>query len=200
MTWQLLQLLALVYLGGLWWMHQRNWGLLYYSWGALGFAFLFIHVSLLQGLNNELSAIEAQQVQGIMGWFGVQIQIVDQSTMFVPDSTGWSALVVGIECSTLIEMGVLVGLIMFYPRLSLQQRWTYLGIGIVGTYLLNLLRLLVIVVMILIWGKPVVLLAHAIVARLVYFAGIVTLYWFLLTKPTLSLVRRSIEISGRAAH
>lgn len=199
MTWPLLQLLALVYVLGLLGLQRKRWQLSHYVWGAFGLTFLFIHLSLLQGWNDVLAAVEAQHVQSLMTALGAShLQIFEGTTLLVPDSSGWTGLQVGVECSTLIELSVFAGLVLFYPRFSLQARWKSLLLGALGTYLLNLLRLIIIAAMVIIWGKSAVVLAHAVVARIIYFFGIVMLYWFLLTRPTLTLVRRSIESSGRA--
>jgi len=56
----------------------------------------------------------------------------------------------------------------------------------------------VIIAMIHWLGKEAAPLAHAVVARLIFFLGIVVVYWYLLTLPTLHVVRRELEITGRA--
>jgi exosortase/archaeosortase family protein len=198
MTWFQLQLVVLVYLAGLMWFHRHRWAFARYLWGAFGFAFLAIQLSVVMAWHVSLAALETAHVRTLMALVGVHIQIVDDITLLVPDPTGWSGLRFGIECSTLIELSVFGGLMLFYPRLTLSKRWTYLAWGAVCTYGLNLVRICVIVILIGIGGKPIVPVAHAIVGRLVYFFGIVVLYWFLLTQPTLLLIRRSIEITGRA--
>jgi exosortase family protein XrtG len=198
MSWPELQVTIAVYVGGLIGLHSRKSHLLLYVWGAFGFAFVAIQLCLLQGWDVALSAAEAQHISTIVSPLGVSLTFLDSVTVLVPDPTGWSSLRFSIECSTLIELCTFVGLMLYYPRLSLRKRWTYLAVGGVGTYLLNLLRVLIIVSMIVVWGKPVVPIAHAVVGRLVYFVGVVALYWFLLTRPTLALVHRSIETTGRA--
>jgi len=198
MTWFQLQLAVPVYVLVLVWIHRRRWPFAQYVWGAFGFAFLAIQLSVIMNWHEALAALEAAHIRTLMGLAGVQIQLADSITLLVPDPTGWSGLRFGIECSTLIELSVFGGLMLFYPRLTLSKRWGYLALGALGTYALNLLRVAVIVALIGIGGKPVVPVAHAIVGRLVYFVGIVALYWFLLTQPTLVMIRRSIEISGRA--
>ncbi len=198
MTFPLLQLATAVYLLGLIWVHRQGWQLLLYIWSAFGFAYLSIHLSLLQGWNVALATLEARHLQAIMAWLGVKLSFVDDTTLLVPDPTGWSGMRIGVECSTLIELSVFSGLMLFYPRLTLEKRWKYLALGCIGTYTLNMVRLVIVAAIIAAWGKPAVPIAHAIVGRLVYFAGVVALYWFLLTRPTLALVRRSIEASGRA--
>lgn len=199
MSWPLWLVLALVYLAGLFGLGRRRWRLARYIWGAFGLAFLLIHLALLLGWHTALAAAEAGHLQSILALAGIEIQRVETAAILVPDATGWSGLRIGIESSALIEMTVFLGLLLFYPQLPLSSRGRHLIIGLAGTYALNLLRLLVIVGMILIWGKPAVPLAHYVVGRLVFFGGVVILYWYLLTKPTLRIVHELIESSGRAA-
>jgi hypothetical protein len=52
--------------------------------------------------------------------------------------------------------------------------------------------------MVMTLGKPAVPWAHAVVGRLVFFVGIVIVYWRMLTLPTLRVVRRDLEVSGRS--
>jgi len=198
MSWLQLQLLTVVYIAGTLAIYRKRWYLFAYIWAAFGFAFVFIHLSLLQEWNMALAALEASHTEMIMAPLGLTLTFLDDVTLLVPDPTGWSSLRFSIECSTLIELSVFSGLVLFYPRFTLRRRWSYLALGVIGTYLLNLLRVVVIVVLIHIWGKPMVPVAHAVIGRLVYFAGVIALYWFILTKPTLAMVRRSIEVSGRA--
>jgi exosortase/archaeosortase family protein len=70
---------------------------------------------------------------------------------------------------------------------------------VLATLALNLVRLGIIALMVTTLGKPAVPWAHAVVGRLVFFAGILFLYWRLLTLPTLSIVRRELEVTRRNA-
>lgn len=197
MTGELLQILTVIYIAGIAWLQRRHWSLTLYLWSAFGLAFLLIHFAVMQNWDLELASLEAQQLTQLMGAFGIQVQLVDRTMLMVPDATGWSGLRIGVESSTLIELSVLAGLLLFYPKQTARQRGAYLITGIAVTYMLNLLRLIIIIVMILIWGKPAVTLAHTVVGRLVYFGGVVMLYWFLMTKPTLRTVYDTMRQSGR---
>jgi exosortase/archaeosortase family protein len=197
-TWPLMQVSVALYLCGFLWMQRQRWQLILYVWGVFGFVFLAIHLVILQEWHIALAGMEALHVQMLLYPIGLQLQVIDATTFLIPDGTGWSALNISIECSTIIELAVFAGLVLFYPKLSMRQRWKYLVIGAAGTYLLNLARILIIVLMIDLWGKPAVPLAHTVVGRTVYFVGVVGLYWYLLTKPTLHIVRRNIETTGRA--
>ena len=197
MTWTGIQIAVFVYIAGLLWIQRRRWMLLLYVWKAFGLAFIAINIAVIANWHVMLAALESSQITAILNTFHVPVQVIDNTTLLVPDATGWSGLKVGVESSTLIELSVLCGLLLFYPKQTLAQRSIRLMIGIVGTYLLNLLRLFIIIAMILLWGKPAVAIAHAFVGRLAYFIGVVLLYWFLMTKPTIRSVHDIMTDSGR---
>lgn len=194
MTWLLLQKLTVVYIIGFLILQRRQWWFIMYLWGAFGLAFLIVELSVLQNWHILLENVEAQHVQSIMGMFGTPIEVINGQTLMVPDSTGWSGLSVGAECSTLLEIAVFSGLLLFYPQLPNRKRWLYFALGVLMIYLLNLARILLIVLMVLQWGKEIVPFAHVVVARVFYFSGMVVLYWFLLTRPMLKLVRQSVAM------
>ena len=200
MTWTLLLILAVVYVGGVYSFKTRGWRLRHYVWSAFGLAFLLVHAGLLLDLQVHLASAEARHVSAIMGGTGLRIEVIDDIVLMVPDPTGWSGLMIGAESSSIIEMSAFAGLILFYPNLSRRRRLTSLTVGILLTYALNIGRLIIIVLMIHTSGKSSYALAHAVVGRLAYFAGIVALYWYLFTRPTLSLVQLKIATSERASY
>jgi exosortase family protein XrtG len=193
MTWPLLLLLAVLYLGGLVWIRRKKWYLRAFVWGAFGQAYLFLQVGLLLGLAGHLAAWEAQHLQALFRLAGVEIQVFEEATLLVPDDQGWTSMTIGIESSTLIEMTVCSGLVLHYPGLSRRRRGASLLAGIGFTYLLNLLRLAIIILIVLIWGRSAFVIAHALIGRLIYFAGVLALYWYLLTRPTVRRVQQSVR-------
>ncbi len=197
MTWTGIQIAGLIYIAGLLWIQRQRWMLLLYVWKAFGLAFIALNIAVIANWHVALASLESAQITAILNAVHVPVQVIDGTTLLVPDATGWSGLKVGVESSTLIELSVLCGLLLFYPKQTAYQRSFRLLIGIVGTYLLNLLRLFIIIAMILLWGKPAVAIGHALVGRLAYFIGVVLLYWFLMTKPTIRRVHEVMTESGR---
>ncbi len=187
-----------VYLAGLLAFRRLRKGLIGYLWAAFGLAAVIILAGQVGGWNVPLGAFEARLLATGAAWMRFDLTTLSPASLVVRDPTGWSILKIGVECSTLIEMAVFAGLLVFYPRFTLTQRVARLAGGLGATFVLNLLRLAVIVALIAALGKPAVPWAHAIVGRLVFFAGVVYIYWRLLTLPTLHMVRRDLEISGRA--
>jgi exosortase family protein XrtG len=194
-----LSIFCAVYLAGLLFLRKARMGLLAYLWDAFGLAAILIFAGQIGGWNAPLGALQAGILAWVGNWFGAGLQVVEGGGLVVPDPTGWSILQVGIECSAMIEMSIFVGLMLFYPRLPAGERLGRIGAGVLATIAVNLLRLAVIAVMVATLGKPIVPWAHAIVGRLVFFVGILYLYWRMLTLPTLKLVRRELEVTQRNA-
>lgn len=197
MTWALWVVLTAIYFAGLYWMYRHGWHLRTFVWGSAGQVFLILQAALLLGTAGALAALEAQHLRSIMAVFGVKLQVIEDVLVLVPDDQGWTAMTIGVESSTLIEMSVFSGLILHYPSLSLRRRLASLAVGITLTYALNMLRLMVIVVMVVVMGRSAFVVAHTLVGRLIYFAGVVALYWYLLTKPTLARVQKSVAERDR---
>ena len=191
-------LAAIVYLVGLLVLRAQRSRLIGYLWAAFGLAALLFMLGLLGEWNLPLGALQASALTAAAGLFGVKLSALGPATLIVPDPTGWSVLGIGVECSTLIEGSVFLGLMLFYPRFPAGERLLRIAIGLTATVLVNLLRLGVIVLIVTTLGKPAVPWAHAVVARLVFFAGIVYVYWRMMTLPTLTMIRRDLEVSGRS--
>lgn len=169
----------------------RHW-LLFYMWGATGVTLLIVYLSLALGWETWLEGIEIHHTQWVLSpWFLTSAQ--PGNTLIVADPTGWSILSIGVECSAVIEAAALFGLIVFYPRFKLFRKAIIIVVGLVATYVLNIFRLAVIALMTHFIGKQAVMVAHTIVGRLLFFVGVVVIYWFLITKPTLTLIAQDIR-------
>jgi exosortase family protein XrtG len=198
MTSNLLAVFLGIYLLGLLTLRRMRFGLIGYVWGAFGLAALFILAAQVGQWNLPLGSLEANIVVAIANALGLRLAFLDPASLIVPDPTGWSILRIGIECSTLIEGAVFTGLMMFYPRFPPGERLIRLAAGLGATFLINLARLSVIVGMVTSMGSPAVPWAHAVVGRLVFFIGVVIVYWRMMTLPTLRMVRRDLEVTGRS--
>lgn len=191
----LLALAAVIYAVGLLILRTTSSKLILFVWGASGFALLAIWIAVDLNVHYLLATLEARQLQWMLNLSGNPIEVVNHVTLLVPDRQGWVGMTIGAESSTLIELSVFVGIMLFYPKLSGNRRLMYGVIGVMGTYLLNLVRLLLIIALVSMWGRDVFPLAHSVVGRILYFLGVVALYWYLLTKPTLRIIHHRIMAS-----
>jgi exosortase family protein XrtG len=194
-----LSIFSAAFLAGLLLLRKARKGLIAYLWGAFGLAAIVIFAGQLGAWNEPLGTLQVGVLVLVSRLFGGPLQMVPGGGLVVPDPTGWSILQVGIECSALIEIAIFSGLILFYPRLTASERLGRMAVGAAATILINLVRLAVIALLVATFGKPIVPWAHAIIGRLVFFAGVLYLYWRMLTLPTLTLVRRELEVTRRTA-
>jgi exosortase family protein XrtG len=114
--------------------------------------------------------------------------------MIVTQNVGWTLLKVGVESSGLLEMIVLLSLLLFYPGRTLLQRLVSILIGCVLTWLANVLRVLLIMSMLELYGKESLVVAHSFVGKGVFFILTIAIYWYLLTAPTVRILSRSATI------
>ena len=97
------------------------------------------------------------------------------------------------ESSGLLETGVISGMLMFYPGWSLRRRLTFTILAILATYAANIIRLMVIVIVIHYGGKDTLLVSHTILGRAVFFVGVILIYWYLLSRPTLRTIAGKLD-------
>jgi len=170
----------------------RRW-LVFYITGAFGFILLVVYGASLLNLDTAIEALEATQVAAMAAAVGIRLDVLGQTGLAIPNHSGWAVFDIGIECSAIIEMAAAVGLIGFYPAFSRGRKIITAGIGVAATYVINLFRILLIAGIINSMGTGWVFSAHAVFGRLFFFVGTVVLYWYLLTRPTMRVVRADLQ-------
>jgi exosortase family protein XrtG len=175
---------------GLW--RSRRW-LLFYLTGGLGFTLLVLFWASMLGADTALEAIEARQSLWVASLIGIPLSLLGETGLAIPNHTGWAVFDIGIECSALLEMSAIVGLTIFYPAFSRLQKARTAAIGIMLTYGMNIVRIMLIVALINAFGTSWVFAAHAVFGRMLFFVGTVAIYWWLITRPTMTRVATILE-------
>lgn len=173
-------------------LRMRRW-LLFYLCGSFGFVLLIAFGAGALNLDTAVESIEAMQVVWLSTLLGIGVQVVNATGLAIPNHTGWAVFDIGLECSAILEMAAVVGLTAFYPAFRPGKRALFGLTGLALTYLLNLVRVLLIVAIINAMGTGWVFAAHAVFGRVLFFVGTVALYWYLMTRPTISFTKRRIE-------
>ena len=171
---------------------SRRW-LVFYLTGAFGFVLLVISFLRTLGIDAAIEAIEVRQVVAMANALGIGVGALGSTGIGIPNHTGWAVFDVGIECSGLLELLAFVGLVWFYPAFSAARKTSTLLIGAVATWIINLFRILLIVAIINSMGTSWVFAAHAVFGRVFFFVATVALYWYLVTRPTISIVGARLE-------
>ena len=177
----------------------RIWPL-FYVIGTVGSAIFLIYFNR-QLLHSEL--LLARSVAESIHWLceailRIPTQVFEEApgllmVMVVVQRVGWRAREIGVESSGLLEMSVLISLMLFYPGWGAFDRSWRILVGLLATWIANLVRMMLIVVMLHNLGKEVLLIAHTFLGKLVFFVLTIGIYWFLITKPSLSLIEKNIR-------
>ncbi|MCX8007483.1 MAG: archaeosortase/exosortase family protein [Coriobacteriia bacterium] len=173
-------------------LRRARYWLLFYLLGGLGFVLVVLFWASRFGLDDVLEAFEAKLAVGIASVAGIALSQLGATGLAIPNHTGWAVFDVGIECSALIEMAAIVGLTVFYPAFDPARKAVNTVVGITTTFAINMLRIMVIVLIINAYGTGWVFAAHAVFGRVVFFIGTVALYWWLVTRPTVGVVRTAL--------
>ncbi len=176
---------------------NRIW-LPYYIIGSVGLAFVIIFVGRVTWIEPTLQSGVAAGVHAVSLVVGLETEIFKSApgailVLVVDQDIGWTMLQVTVESSGLLESGVVAGMLLFYPGWSLRKRLVFTLIALLLTYAANVIRLMVIVATLHFVGKDSLLIAHTIIGRAVFFAAVVAIYWYLMTRPTLRTVRAKLD-------
>ncbi len=176
---------------------NRIW-LPYYITGSVGLAFLVIFIGRNTPIEPALQTAVAQGVHLVADLFNIPTDTFEGTpgallVLVISQDIGWTMLQVTVESSGLLESGVVFGMLMMYPAWSMRRRFSYVLLALALTYVANIVRLLVIVAALHFLGKDSLLVSHTIIGRAVFFLGVILIYWFLLTRPTLGAVRKKLD-------
>jgi len=175
---------------------HRIW-IFYYVWGAVGFTFIVI--LLLRGsfLEHLLEHQAGIILHYLLSYFDIKTSVFDNvpSTLLLLTDvdSSWTTIEIDIENSGLLEMCILLGLLLFYPAYNPLKKLLYSMTAISFVYLINLLRLLIVITTIHWCGRNMIFIAHTLLGRLVFFILIIALYWHLFTRPSLRIVKEYVE-------
>ncbi len=168
----------------------RVW-LPYYIVATVGLSYgLILLAGPFLGLETTLAHSVAWTVHILCEWIGIPTRIFRGApgvllVLVIEQDVGWTMLRIGVESSGLLELSVLASLLAFYPGWSLPRRMRYLTIGLVATWVANIGRVLLIVVILHYMGKSWLVLAHTYLGKLIFFVCIVAIFWQIITRVSI---------------
>jgi len=173
---------------------HRQW-LLYYLIAAFGLTLQMVFLAEHFGIDQLLVNLASFHVDLISkNIFHIPMELMSNGRFQIILTNGSSSILkLGIECSAILESSIVISLILFYPLFNSSQKILRAIFGLVITYVINILRLMIIVLMAYKFGPDYIFLAHAGVARVFFFIFELLLYWYLMTKPTVKSVGDSIK-------
>ncbi|BDZ31885.1 hypothetical protein MH1LPH_23510 [Lactiplantibacillus brownii] len=90
------------------------------------------------------------------------------------------------ECSGIIETCAFIALVAFFPMYERKEKVFYGLFGLVYIYLINVLRLVVVIVIVHFGGGETFFIAHSIIGRLVFYVLVIALYYNVFTYSQLA--------------
>ncbi len=171
---------------------HRQW-LLYYLVAAFGLTIQLVFLAEYFAFDQLLVNVASYHVNLIAKYlFHVPMELLTNGRFQILNAGGTNILKLGIECSAVLESAILFSLVLFYPLFNPYQKALRITFGLIITYVINIARLIIIVLMAYKFGSDYIFLAHAGVARIFFFVCELILYWYLMTKPTVKSVGESI--------
>lgn len=175
---------------------HRIW-LFYYIIAAVGFT--YISILLLRGsfLECQMENQVGLLMHYILNFMDIKTNVFDKAPgtilVLIEVDRSWTTIDIDIESSGLLEMCILLGLLLFYPGYSLVKRLMFSPVAVFIVFVINLIRVTVVITTIHWGGRDMIFLAHTLLGRIVFFILIVALYWHLFTRPTLKIVREYVS-------
>lgn len=169
---------------------KRQW-LLYYLLASFGLTFFIVVFAQGSGLDLVLAEHEVSQTASVLTRIGIDVTYVSNQ-LFIPTMEGWAILVCALECSALFEFSVLFSLMLFYLRFSPLRKAGSIIFGLGLTYVANIFRLTVISFITHRYGEEYIFLAHTVVGRLLFFGLVLFIYWYMITRPTISAIGKNL--------
>lgn len=175
---------------------HRIW-LFYYIWGSVGFTLII--VLLLRGsfVEQWMEYHTGLVLHHLLGFLDIRTYVFERAygvlLVLIEVDNSWTTVDIDIESSSLLEMCIFLGLLLFYPAYPLTRRVLFSMAGIALIYGINILRLLVIISVIHWGGRSMIFVAHTLLGRIIFFLFIIALYWHFFTKPSLKIVREDVK-------
>lgn len=173
---------------------HRHW-FLYYLSASLGLSLMLVFLAQSFGIDQLMVNMASFHIELIGKYlFKIQMELMPGGRFTILSGNNWDDILkLGVECSAILESAIVVSLVIFYPIFNWKQKILRALFGLIVTYVINLVRLMIIVLMANRFGSEYVFLAHAGVARVFFFICELLLYWYLITKPTVKSVGDGIS-------
>ena len=190
--------LVVIWLAAVYFFYKNRIWLFYYLIGSVGSAFIIIFIGRMLSLEMFLEVTVANTVHHICNWVGIPTRLFQASPgslliMVIGQDVGWTVVQITIECSGLLEIAAMMGMLLMFPGWSLGKRVALTTIGIVTIFFANIVRLFMIVEVLHNMGKDSLFISHTIIGRALFFLIVVGIYWYIITRPMLKDVRNKLH-------
>lgn len=174
----------------------RAW-LMAYMLGAIGYTLLVVFALRGSAVESSIERLSALGAHALCNLIGIPTKVFLDApgtllVLIVYQQIGWTAIEIDIECSGLLEFTVFTALVLFFNGFSWRYRAAVLPAGLLATFAMNIIRIVIIVSTIHLGGKNAIYIAHTVVGRAIFFMMVIALYWYVFTRATSIAVQRRL--------
>ena len=192
-------LVAAAWLAVLYFARRHRIWLLFYAVGAVGLALLVVFAATrLLPVEHWLEYAVAYSSHLASRLIGIPTRVFRAApgnilVWVIVQDPGWTVVRVDLECSGLLEMSAVAGLLLFYPGWTVARRAWLTLVSWVAIFGINIVRIVSIIVTLHVLGKPAILIAHTIIGRLIFFILVMGLYWLVFSRLTLRTLSEQMK-------
>lgn len=164
----------------------------YFVCGVGGFCIIGALIGRNSWLEKALASSSVSICSHISSFIGLKVQsFTDAGIMLISSAhfSGFSSMAIDIECSGLLELVLLWALLLFFPIFNREERVWYMVWGSTLVYLINIIRIMVILLAVSLWGRDSIYIVHTVIARGIFFFLMIVLYWEIFTRKSISYIR-----------
>ncbi|MEI6221450.1 MAG: hypothetical protein WCP97_01670 [bacterium] len=157
---------------------------------------LIIGVVLLRtfGMYELMQTIESTHTAFWASILGIPSSIWQNHLLIIETVTKEKIILdIGLECSSIFEMTIFSIIVGFCPLWKIEIKVAYIALGLLYIYIINILRILIIVGAVAHFGGEVLFIMHTVVARLFFFCMVMALYYAMLTRDTILFTRKKVR-------
>ncbi len=152
--------------------------------GSVG-VFTISMIFFLPYLNKALNALITNALIMIEQSTSLFEVFKGNSIISIDTADGIVSMIINYECSGVIEMLVFTSLSLFFPFGGIARKSVSIIAGNTYLYIANIIRIVFIVIMLKIFGASSYYIVHTLLARILFFALSVLLYYFVFTSTQL---------------
>jgi len=192
-----LAIVCLIWLAITLFLYKHRIWVLYYVWGAVGLSCLLILLFHGSWVEYRLEHYTGILLHHILNYFGITTYVFDKSPgtllVLIKLDSNWTTIDLDIENSGFLEVCIIFGLAVFYPVYQWSKRILVALGGVITVYIINMIRLMVVIAAIHSWGRDMSFIANTIIGRFIFFILVIALYWTIMTKPTIRKIGEHVK-------
>jgi exosortase family protein XrtG len=176
----LFTLLSLMWISAMILFNNTKMNFFKFITGSLGLFIIFV-IFFMPNFEKVLNSLVTGTLNIAAGATGLFEVYKSHSIVSIDTRSGIVSMFINYECSGAIEMLVFTSLAVFFPFSGPVRRCISVAMGNIYIFAANIIRVLFIIFVTKAFGAPVFYITHTLAARILFFALMIILYYFVFT-------------------